>query len=171
MPLWIGRAYTKTFVFDGKYLVGANYVTNPEGTTTGSETVGGVTKRIPAVWWSHLIKLSQPLQASQLHRLLTDYRFVVQGSQDDEFGGFYVTLYDGGGNLLMPETQLPAMGDTPASYLYRRQRVYGVFTEAADVQIRFEWKDDATGSNPALTAAEIYNSTVEFQSTRQRANG
>lgn len=128
---------------------------------TGS--AAGAQFPIPAKWYSRLLRLATPSLMSQLHRVLFDYRFKVAGAFDDQYGGWYVTLLDGEGVTVVPEYQVPAQGE-PSSFLYRRRHVKGAKRETEDVQVRVTWKGTALG----LAAADILDTTVEYQPTRQR---
>lgn len=122
---------------------------------------------IPAKWYSRLIKLSTPLSLSQLHRYLQDYNFQLASGADESGSlgsGWFVTLLGGDGTVLLAEYQLPVQGQ-PTVYTYRRRNTQDLFTEAADLQVRIEWRGTAA---PALQRAELLEGTIEFTRTRER---
>lgn len=173
IPLFSGSTMNYTWMFDGDQIVKTDHLTQPEEVAEASRgydslTISSVQQkaRIPARWASPLIPLSTPPQMSQLHRLLVDYCFKVDGGTDGGTNGWFVTLYDATGTTLLAEYQLPSMGD-PSSYLFRRRDVRDVFTESSDCQVVIEWRDSG-GTYPALVKAELYNTTVEFSRSRQR---
>lgn len=180
-PIALGRTSLNAWIFDANKVVKADYLTMPEqkpASTGGKDecTVSAATQRarIPAVWQSRLYSLASPLGHSQLHRLLVDYHFAVEGTADDADNGFFVSLIQGNGTPLLfdsgavSEKQLPAQGHPTTGYLFRRRHVLDIFSECADVQLRIEWKQDSGGDFPAVAKAEIYDCTVEYQPSRQK---
>jgi hypothetical protein len=139
----------KRAVWDGKSLAYIEKIVQPEAATTGIDLGNGTQAAILAKWHSRLARLSAPSHAAQLHRLLIDYKTT----------GWYVRLLRGDGTTLMAETQLPAGGTG-----YRKRAALDVFAESTDAQVCVEWK----GSPQGLLAAEIYDATIEYQTTHQR---
>ncbi len=170
VPVGMGRNYETPFIFDGNNVVKIPYVTLPESADEadrGFDSVAGVPARIPAKFKSKLLQLGTPQYMAQFHRLLTDYNFVLMDGADDEDYGWFITVLNGDGTSVQPQYQVPVMGD-PTNYLYRRRHVQDSFGEASDVQVIVEWKDDGTGTTPAISSAELYDCYVEYQITRQR---
>lgn len=140
-------------------------------------TVGGGSARqarIPAAWHTRLAHLAHPDKKSQAHRLILDYAMIVDAQSGDEADyapatadGWFVSVVAGDGSGLLPEFQVPTQGD-PGGYLYRRSAVKDFFTEAADMQVRMEYKDDGSGTVPALVKAELYDVHIEYQPTREK---
>jgi hypothetical protein len=122
---------------------------------------------IPASWYSRLARLSQPGHKSVISRLLLDYTFQVDAAADDGGSGWYVTVVDGQGNVLLPEVQVPIQGD-PSTYAYRRQFVADLFAESNDAQLRVEWR----GTQPYATIeASLFGAYLEFTTAQQRRSG
>jgi hypothetical protein len=170
VPVGVGRNFQTPFIFDGDHVVQIPHITLPEAadeTDRGFDSVAGVSQRIPARWRSRLVRLGTPQYMSQVHRMLFDYNFVIVDGADDSDYGWFITVRNGTGTAVQPQYQVPVMGD-PADYLYRRRHVQDCFSEASDVQVTVEWKDDGTGTTPAVKTAEIYDSYVEYQISRQR---
>lgn len=170
VPLWVERTNNYTTILDGSRVVKADYLTLPEAapeTARGFDTVATASARIPALWYSELTRLSTPLHMAQLHRLLIDYTFVVDGVSDGAVNGWYVSLINADGTQLLDEYQLPNMGENSA-YLYRRRNVVDVYSEVTDCQLRVEWRADAPETFPALIDASIYGAYLEFSPSRQR---
>jgi hypothetical protein len=122
---------------------------------------------IPAAWQSRLARLAQPGARTALKRLLLDYTFQVDAAADDGGSGWYVTVLDGQGNVLLSEIQVPIQGD-PSTYAFRRQHAVDMFCEANDLQLRVEWRGTTTY---ALTDASLFGAYVEFQPAQQRGSG
>lgn len=164
------RSKQWTWLFNSRVFTPCNEIMSPETALEAARGVDLVTQtaRIPAKWHSKLFKLSSPQYKTQLHRLLLDYKFQIDGAADDANNGWFVSLIGGDGTTLLAEFQVPAQGD-PGSYLYRRRASKDVLTECTDVQLRVEWKDSG-GTYPAVIAAELYDTVVEFQRTRLRAS-
>ncbi len=133
----------------------------------GRDSRNGVDQTaIVALWSSRLQRLASPGERSQLQRLLFDYKFVRDGQASGN--GWRVSLRDGSNNVLLPATDVPAQADPPTQ-LYRYRASLDCFAEANDAQLTVSW--DPGASPPALAAAEIYDTTLEFQVTRRRPPG
>lgn len=125
------------------------------------DTISGVTAAIPAKWHSRLVRLGSPTLASQLHRILIDYR----ADNGDAAPAWNVTVLRGDGTTAVATYALPGEALGSPTYLYRRRASNDAFAEAVDVQVRIEW----AGETDAVQA-ELYDVTVEYQSTHQRSS-
>lgn len=169
-PVHVGSTILQPFIVDGTRVVKCHYITTPEQALEadrGFDKVGGASptsQEIPSKWYSALIPLSAPSDYSQLHRVIFDYSFVVDGGADGANLGWYITLVDANGVVLLPEYQVPSVGD-PSGVVFRRRHIQDVFSETSEVQVRAEWR--GSGTPLALVKAEIYGATVEFSPGRQ----
>lgn len=176
-PVALARA-AHPIMFDGTRVIQIPYLTAPgtapeasRGFDEITDTGVSVKARIPAKIWYRLLELVSPAYHAQLHRLLIDYSFVVNGAADNAVDGWYVTAVQGDGqDLVEAEFQLPSQGEAGA-YAYRRRHVVDSFREASDLQLRVEWRPDDPETFPALIRADIQDVTVEFSVARQRRSG
>lgn len=118
---------------------------------------------IVAIWNSRLLRLGTPLMRAQLHRIGIDYRFIPDGeASPGAEEGWYVTVYDGDNNVLVPTYRLTVQADPPTEYSRRRHRK-DVFAEATDVHVKIEW----LGPEQAIAFADILDVFLEYQTTRE----
>lgn len=169
-PIGFGRTLSRTYVVDDKRILDGSFIVAPETVaeaSRGFDVAGGTSFVIPAAWQSRLAHLSQPGLKTATQRLLLDYTFQVDGGADDGALGWYVTVLDGRGTVLLPEIQVPTQGD-PSTYAFRRQHAVDFFTEANDLQLRVEWRGSTV---LALVSATIFGAYVQFQAAQQRVSG
>lgn len=168
VPVAAGNTHWTTFLIDGDHAVKADYITIPEACPSderGFDSVASTDARITPQWKSRLIRFGTPLFMSQFHRVLVDYKFVLDDGADSDQLAWYVSAQEGTGREVLAEYQLYAMGDDTA-YLYRRRNVHDEFNEVSDAQLTIEWHED--DSTPAVNDARIFDCYIEYQTTRQR---
>lgn len=168
-PCALIRCFGKTFVFDSRNLYRVDSIAQPSSDTLrtpadGKDVIMGTTAAIPARFYSRLVKLASPPERSQLHRLLIDYKFRFATGTDSTTGDAWTVALVAGDGTTLTTYQVPGQGSTTA-YLYRRRDSQEIFQECVDYQLRVSWLGAAT----SLISAEIYDATVEFQSSHQRA--
>jgi hypothetical protein len=169
-PYLFGRTLNKSYAIDDARVVDTKALTVPErasAATRGFDRVNSVSTPILAKIQSKLVRLSNPLQRSQLHRFMLDSRWTKTASdQATSAAGdaWQVTLTDGNGTVLLPAYKVRSSSDTTTSYPYRRRDVRDVMSECNDLQVTVE----NAGSAAAITRAELLGATVEFQPTRLR---
>lgn len=126
-------------------------------------TVGPGLAPIATSWKSRLIRLGTPLQRAQLHRIAVDYRFVRDGQTlAGVDNAWYVTVYDGDNNIIVPEYRLTTQLDPPTQYSRMRHRK-DVFQEVTDLYVKIEW----LGPEASLPYADIMDVFVEYQVSRE----
>lgn len=165
-PVAVTNSFSYPIAVIGKKLWLLDEISIPEITPAsgrGFDDNAGTGRRIPAKWYSRLQRLSSPNLTSQLSRLLFDYAWVPDGAASEQ-NGWFVSVVDGQGTVLIPEFQVPGQLDPPTQ-LFRRRHQIENFAEATDAQIRVEWKGTPF---VGIEKAEIYDATLEFQPGRKR---
>lgn len=123
---------------------------------------------IPCKWWSRPIRLSAPLQAAQLQKVMLDYQFVRTSTTTT---GWRLSVSDGYGNDLLADTPLAAesAADATADSLYRRRFQVEKFSEATDAQVRVEFDGASTTAAGDLgQQVGVMEAAVEFEAARKR---
>ncbi len=175
-PMLVGRHPIYPFVCDDQFLFKMDLVTVPEQAQDGQRGVDAFPSSklaaIPALWKSRLAALGSPIHHDQIHRFTIDYAFRVAGSTDGQWSGWYVSVLNSDGTVLVPQTQIPAMGD-PGSFPYRRQATFDPFTETTDAQLVVQWKDGSNTGGVAnntlgVKQADIHQSIFEFYPSSQQ---
>lgn len=169
VPMTLGTTKAIPWIWDGGAIHSALLLTS-DPQITGSETKysdSGITpsKQIPARFNSDRINLSSPGYISQMHRFLFDYKFISGASHPNSNGWFVKLIRCDETTELLPVIQVPAQA-TNSPYFGRQFRGDN-FGEVLNCELIVEWKEGASFI-PEL--AEVYDTTFEIQTTRQRAS-
>lgn len=173
VPLYISWAASRPWCYDGDCINQMSKLTSINS-QYNTDTIHAPGAAIPAKMWSDRINLSSPGYTCQLHRFLLDYRFPNGSTDAGAIDGWYVTLTQGDGTVLMAQEQVPGHAtdenrgpiDGPGNsiYIHGRRWEKDVFAEAIDCRLEIEWKSSTT----LINDPEIFDAVLEYATARQR---
>lgn len=162
----LGRTNQYPFVFDGRFIMDLASVT-AVGEGVNLDTVNGK-HMIEAKVVTDRVVLSTPGYVSQLHRIMQDYKYQINGKTDATaaFNGWMLSIKDGDSTVIQEEVQLPPHGYPVTKYLAGRRWEADNFNEVVDAHVEIENSHEVEIMEPV--GPELYDATFEFVMTRQR---
>lgn len=132
-------------------------ITNPGALAESVRGKDGSTT-IQTKWHSRIVELASPLYKAQIHRVIVDYEWIVDGAASEGlFIGPTISLYNSNGSLLDANT-LPSQQDA-GHEVTRGRFVWDTYAETSDVQVQIDY----TGTARALVASSIIDVWIEFE--------
>lgn len=170
IPVLCGTSSDIPWIYDGRELHTIENITSP-GTSFGlglnqvDQTRAETSKGIPAKYITDRIAMASPGYTNQGHRFLFDYKFPNGINDSAAAAGWFVTLFGGSNEELVPEQQVPGMGLNSTNFFNGRRFEKDFFTESTDSRLVVEWKSEKTTN---VRGAEAFDGALEIQVARQR---